>query len=878
MSRSRSSTEGRTPARRGAPAPRPSGPSAALRGVGSLIALLALVVGVPLLLLWLGDGLPIPTSWPDRDTLTSQVGTDELVTVLVAITWLAWLQFVVCVGVELVSELRGVGLPARVPFAGPSQRLARSLVAGVVLLVTLIGAGGTATAATVVDRAPSVAAISATPLATSTVQAQNPTAVAATQQAPAPTATVVTGAPVGQKTYTVQPPQGRHHDSLWDIAERCLGDGRRYKEIFNLNAGREQPDGEQLTIESLIYPGWVLIMPDDAVGVDAVLPPAPAPAPAPGAGRAARANRGAGQRCPGLGRHRRRSARLGVGIRRQRAAPDLVAAGLLTAGLSAALFATRRRNRAAGPPEGDAADAEVAIRVGADPGRAAMLDGVLRRLAVACRRTGRDLPAAYAARILDGRVELTLATADDDPPKPWTSRDGGRIWSCPAEAAGLPEVSNGEALAPYPGLVGVGRDDDGAHVLIDLEAAGGVVSVVGDSVLARETVLAAAVELATNAWSDHLRVTLVDLPAEVASLAPGRMRSVDSVADVFKELEQRAKDLRRSGDSVLTGRLLQVGGDAWMPEYLVLGSEPSDEDMIGLVELLGGGPRAPFGVLVAGDVPAARWRLHAGADGRLTSDVLGIDVEAQRLSESSAAALVALFDDARQPGDDTGHGLRSVDEASLPEDRAPLPPDFTPSTSGAAWSPAANNRAMVRILGSIEVETTGNVEPSRIAQVEEIAVFLALHPNGVHPSALSAALWPRESPSPCGRRHSLGSGTGWASTRPGGPWSRSRTRVACPCDRWDWTGRSSAATGRVPPSTSAGRRPVAPGARPRARAGACRASGRALLVAGARTGRVRRAAVDRRHGARARVARARAGRPCGGRCGCPSRPARRPKR
>ena len=307
----------------------------------------------------------------------------------------------------------------------------------------------------------------------------------------------------------------------------------------------------------------------------------------------------------------------------------------------------------------------------------------------------------------------------------------------------MPEVSSGEALAPYPGLVGVGRDDDGAHVLIDIEAAGGVVSVVGDSVLARETVLAAAVELATNAWSDHLRVTLVDLPAEVATLAPGRMRCVDSVADVLNELRQRAKDVHRSGDGVLTGRLLQVGGDAWMPEYLVLGSEPSDEDMIELVELLGGGPRAPFGVLVAGDVPAARWRLHAGVDGRLTSDVLGIDVEAQRLSESSASALVALFEDARQSGDDTGHGLRSVDEASLPEDRAPLPPDFTPSTSGAAWLPAANDRAMVRILGPIEVETTGNVEPSRVAQVQEIAAFLALHPNGVHPSALSAALWPR---------------------------------------------------------------------------------------------------------------------------------------
>ena len=369
--------------------------------------------------------------------------------------------------------------------------------------------------------------------------------------------------------------------------------------------------------------------------------------------------------------------------------------------------------------------------------------GVLRRLAVTCRRTGRDLPAAYAARILDGRVELTLAPADDDPPKPWTGRDGGRIWSCPAEAAGLPEVSHGEALAPYPGLVGVGRDDDGAHVLIDLEAAGGMVSVVGDNELARETVLAAAVELATNSWSDHLRVTLVDLPAEVASLAPGRMRSVDSVADVIKELKARANELRRNGDGVLTGRLLQIGGDAWMPEYLVLGSVPSDEDMVDLVDLLAGGPRAPFGVLVAGDVPAARWRLHAGADGRLTSDVLGIDVEAQRLSEASASALVALFDAARQPGDDTGSGLRSVDEASLPEDRAPLPLDFTPSATGSAWVPVADDRAQVSILGSIEIETTGKVEPSRIAQVEEIAVFLALHPDGVHPSALSAALWPR---------------------------------------------------------------------------------------------------------------------------------------
>ena len=37
------------------------------------------------------------------------------------------------------------------------------------------------------------------------------------------------------------PPQGRHHDGLWDISERYLGSGIRYREVFDLNKGRLQP-------------------------------------------------------------------------------------------------------------------------------------------------------------------------------------------------------------------------------------------------------------------------------------------------------------------------------------------------------------------------------------------------------------------------------------------------------------------------------------------------------------------------------------------------------------------------------------------------------------------------------------------------------------
>src|SRR5262249_59744343 len=68
------------------------------------------------------------------------------------------------------------------------------------------------------------------------------------------------------KIYVVQPPEGRYHESLWEIAQNHLGEGRRHREIFELNAGRLQPDGSRLTIASLIRPGWILRMPRDAHG------------------------------------------------------------------------------------------------------------------------------------------------------------------------------------------------------------------------------------------------------------------------------------------------------------------------------------------------------------------------------------------------------------------------------------------------------------------------------------------------------------------------------------------------------------------------------------------------------------------------------------
>ncbi|MER7277835.1 hypothetical protein ABT369_25680 [Dactylosporangium sp. NPDC000244] len=68
------------------------------------------------------------------------------------------------------------------------------------------------------------------------------------------------------KYYVVGPPVNGRNEFLFDIAARTLGNGRRYTEILQLNAGRPQPDGGQLSDPATLRPGWVLLLPPDAAG------------------------------------------------------------------------------------------------------------------------------------------------------------------------------------------------------------------------------------------------------------------------------------------------------------------------------------------------------------------------------------------------------------------------------------------------------------------------------------------------------------------------------------------------------------------------------------------------------------------------------------
>ena len=364
-----------------------------------------------------------------------------------------------CVIVEVYAGVRRVGMPARVPFAGGTQALANRLVSAVLLLFAVSTVAGPIVGSGVGRAAPPRG------------RRHRRDRPGGARRAPSRLRPPL-GVRKVKKVYVVQPPEGRHHESLWEIAEKCLGDGRRYPEIFRLNRDKVQPDGSRLRMADLIRPGWVLEMPDDAVNVH-VVPADQEPAetlrdhpgrPAEGDGRTnhvepggrprhgpggarrrgreggsggdgtagardAAAGRGSagrqGEAARTTGRARGRPA---TGPRRGQAGeagpaadaegrhedaatpraaarepwPDLLdylaTGSLVAAGVLAALGRRRREqlwHRAFGHriprPQGDAADAEVALRLGSDAPGSRLLDLGLRLL-------GRRSPRRAAPR------------------------------------------------------------------------------------------------------------------------------------------------------------------------------------------------------------------------------------------------------------------------------------------------------------------------------------------------------------------------------------------------------------------------------------------------------------------------------------------------
>jgi nucleoid-associated protein YgaU len=221
--------------------------AARLRWIGAMLVLAALIVGVPVVLVSLA-GWPLPGRWPDWDRVTTvlrqgDIPAEVVIKAIAVIVWIAWSQVMWALGWELTVNL---------PRASHGDRDRRPpLVSSTISqwmgrLVTIVFSVGLATAPSASAAAPSLPAPAAAV----------PHSV---DQLPEPTGGVTDRCEAPRQVASVRPAprwQVAGRDSLWEIAERALGDGSRVDEILAL-------DGSVKSHRD-IHTGQILRLPADA--------------------------------------------------------------------------------------------------------------------------------------------------------------------------------------------------------------------------------------------------------------------------------------------------------------------------------------------------------------------------------------------------------------------------------------------------------------------------------------------------------------------------------------------------------------------------------------------------------------------------------------
>lgn len=721
-----------------------------LKGGAALIGALVLVVGLPIAL-YQGFGVPWLRSMPDRGWLTAEIDADSLLKLIAAVVWLAWAHFVVCLVVEAVAERRSRGLAPRVPGGGiGTQGLARRLVATMVLLVgatTVSISSASAATAPVGDNHVSAPARAFAPTMASMVETIDD--LPGDGELVDADAGDIANQRKGVVTYyDVKPPENRNYDTLWDIAERYLGDGLRYQEIYELNKDVPQPDGRVLKNADLIHPGWVMQMPSDAKGPglkvvdygdqDQMAPSngsqtdeATAQQPAPHESASKTAPAGSGASSTGSGPS--------TWTPTFGAAGGLLAAGLILrmrrqrAGLRPAQLWAMRGGRTPDPtdPTRPGSGARTHLRAEADLGTAQWLDRVLRGWS--CEGAGARLPSPARCTVSPSGVVMAFSQAPEmTTPAGWSAGSDGRVWTCDRDTT-VPLGWLG-AAAPLPGLTTIGRRDDGSLLMLDLEAIPGLVSLGGAPSVARAVAMSIAVDTATHPWADERRVTMVGFADDLTKLGDGTVRQVDDIERVLESLEnvarfQRSACRRLDTLSARTARARSGVSSDWTFELVVCSGVP-DESAVERLANLAADQQVSLAVVVVGDCPEAAARFALTPSGRLSAGFLGVDVDAQQLAVSTYRAIADLSDDIP--------ALDEVAQVSLDQVARILDVE----TQG---SPASQEEpgVSIRLLGPIEIDTEQPVDDARRDLLTEIVVYAALHPRGVHTNRFSSAIWPR---------------------------------------------------------------------------------------------------------------------------------------
>lgn len=807
--------------------------TSAIKGLLSLALLIALLVGIPMALVAFAPlHLPhtIPTWTQVSQALTTPDNGSIIITVVAIIGWIAWASFAVATLLELPAAVSSWN-PPRLRAMSLQQELAAALLAAITVGFALPGIASTAQAdpvdlALTSMQATDVHAPAQTPTTTTTTTEAQP------QTAPATTTT--TSEQDKPATHVVEP-----GENLWEIAEETTGNGSEWSEIADLNRGVPQTDGQSLQDPSVIQPGWTLTLPDDATTSQASQPAQDDSAAQQAAAQAktqaqAKAQQESQAKADAQAKAQQEEAAAAAvtqEARDQQAAPatqeahqtqepaaaatqasasdtdieststswiDMDSArtaggiGVALAMTIIGVLAYRRHHSQHDRPLGarmttpDPQDSvlEAQLRQVADPIEMTTVDRALRSMVTDLGH----VPDIRAARMKTDVFELYLhepATL----PAPWEGTADDLVWTI--TAADLP-TQDVDATAPYPSLVTVGIDDEGAQVLVDLEHVR-TLDLRGDAETSMAAMAAMATELSLSPWADDLQITLVGVFPELAdALDTGRIRYVNGLDSITTELHRRAEQvaaaLADTGETLATARQ-HTEAATWSPEILLIPRTISAEQARELDELLARTPRV--GVAMVSEVDTdAEWALTFSED-RAVLEPAGLAVAPQLLTPSDYAHVLSLLEAPTNyvAGPAWTRNLETLTEATVPEavaaaqdpepvlEEAPDPiaeeavaddeadaqvaevHDITqpvrtslrdvtivlpePAAPGDLDEEPGDLAPYLRLLGPVDLEDARGVAPAKDQRqkVLEAITFLALNPTGVGHTRIAQTLW-----------------------------------------------------------------------------------------------------------------------------------------
>lgn len=247
-----------------------------IKWLSAVLTTAALLVAVPVVLI----AAPSPLD-PDRGVRSlvtalidgTQIFDESVVALIVAVGWLLWAYLAASFAVEVLSV--AVGAASRnVRGLSFGQSIARPLIGALMwsstastLAMSVVGAGGAMALTTEVAQAAEIETEAGDIQRTGQVYRLNDD-----DREPTPSDPIVIDEAEG--TLMVDGQLVRPHlvvvkdDTMWDLAETHLLDPFRWPEIAELNLGRPQPNSPVVTDPDLIWPGTILLMPGDAVGLN----------------------------------------------------------------------------------------------------------------------------------------------------------------------------------------------------------------------------------------------------------------------------------------------------------------------------------------------------------------------------------------------------------------------------------------------------------------------------------------------------------------------------------------------------------------------------------------------------------------------------------